>query len=176
MFCKHLNLYIFGLYISYWFIIYIYIYIYIITDSQFRDKMFTSINLALNLHVCKPWYKRMLVWYLLACLHGFKPKYFQHCYVTSVAEVWLFLRLASSWRTCRTTGTTVWVCSPSNGCSTSCSPGRTWNYRRFLRCSWPTNTSRCSRLMPSRSGRSVTTAVYSPCFKTTESWTYRSKI
>ncbi len=81
-----------------------------------------------------------------------------------LAEVWLFLRLASSWRTCRTTGTTVWVCSPSDGCWTSCSP---WTHLKTTDASsaaagrqilpdvpvWP----------PSRSGRSVTMAVYSTC-------------
>ncbi len=37
--------------------------------------MFTGINLAQSLHVCK----RVLVLYPLAYLHGLKPKYFQHC-------------------------------------------------------------------------------------------------
>ncbi len=46
-------------------------------------KKFTGINLAQSLHVCKPWYKRMLVWYPLARLHGLKQKYFQHCDVTN---------------------------------------------------------------------------------------------
>ncbi len=42
-------------------------------------KMFTGINIAQSLHVCK----RVLVWYLLAYLHGLKQKYFQHCDVTN---------------------------------------------------------------------------------------------
>ncbi len=46
-------------------------------------KTFTGINLAQSLHVCKPWYKRLLVWYPLAHPHGLKQKYFQHCYVTN---------------------------------------------------------------------------------------------
>ncbi len=46
-------------------------------------KRFTSINLAQSLHVCKPWCKRVLVWYPLARLHGLKQKYFQHCDVTN---------------------------------------------------------------------------------------------
>ncbi len=46
-------------------------------------KMFSGINLALSLHVCKPWCKRLLVWYPLAHLHGLKQKYFQHCDVTN---------------------------------------------------------------------------------------------
>ncbi len=46
-------------------------------------KTFTSINLAQSLHVCKPWCKRVLVWYPLARLHGLKQKYFQHCNVTN---------------------------------------------------------------------------------------------
>ncbi len=46
-------------------------------------KTFTGINLAQSLHVCKPWCKRVLVWYPLACLHGLKQKYFQHCYLTN---------------------------------------------------------------------------------------------
>ncbi len=46
-------------------------------------KTFTGINLAQSLHVCKPWCKRVLVWYPLACLHGLKQKYFQHCDVTN---------------------------------------------------------------------------------------------
>ncbi len=45
--------------------------------------MFTGINIAQSLHVCKPWCKRMLVWYPLAYLHGLKQKYFQHCNVTN---------------------------------------------------------------------------------------------
>ncbi len=46
-------------------------------------KTFTSINLAQSLHVCKPWCKRVLVWYPLGRLHGLKQKYFQHCDVTN---------------------------------------------------------------------------------------------
>ncbi len=46
-------------------------------------KTFTGINLAQSLHVCKPWCKRVLVWYPLARLHGLKQKYFQHCDVTN---------------------------------------------------------------------------------------------
>ncbi len=46
-------------------------------------KTFTGINLAQSLHVCKPWCKRMLVWYPLARLHGLKQKYFQHCDITN---------------------------------------------------------------------------------------------
>ncbi len=46
-------------------------------------KTFTSRNLAQSLHVCKPWCKRLLVWYPLARLHGLKQKYFQHCDVTN---------------------------------------------------------------------------------------------
>ncbi len=42
-------------------------------------KTFTGINLAQSLHVCKPWCKRLFVWYPLARLHGLKQKYFQHC-------------------------------------------------------------------------------------------------
>ncbi len=41
--------------------------------------MFTGINIAQSLHVCK----RVLVWYPLAYLHGLKQKYFQHCDVTN---------------------------------------------------------------------------------------------
>ncbi len=36
-----------------------------------------------SLHVCKPWCKRVLVWYPLARLHGLKLKYFQHWDVTN---------------------------------------------------------------------------------------------
>ncbi len=46
-------------------------------------KTFTSINLAQSLHTCKPWCKRLLVWYPLARLHGLKQKYFQHCDATN---------------------------------------------------------------------------------------------
>ncbi len=46
-------------------------------------KTFTGINLVQSLHVCKPWCKRVLVWYPLAHLHGLKQKYFQHCDVTT---------------------------------------------------------------------------------------------
>ncbi len=45
--------------------------------------LFTGINLAQSLHVCKPWCKRVLVWYPLAHLHGLEQKYFQHCDVTN---------------------------------------------------------------------------------------------
>ncbi len=50
-------------------------------------KTFTGINLAQSLHVCKPWCKRVLVWYPLARLHGLKQKYFQHCYVSNCTEL-----------------------------------------------------------------------------------------
>ncbi len=39
-------------------------------------KTFTGINLAQSLHVCKPWCKRVLVWYPLARLHGLKTEIF----------------------------------------------------------------------------------------------------
>ncbi len=41
-------------------------------------KTFTGINLAQSLHVCKPWCKRVLVWYPLARLHGLKQKYWHN--------------------------------------------------------------------------------------------------
>ncbi len=34
--------------------------------------------------VCKPWCKRVLVWYPLARRHGLKQKYFQHCWLYPV--------------------------------------------------------------------------------------------
>ncbi len=60
---------------------------FLLSLSVYREltaiKTFTGINLAQSLHVCKPWCKRLLVWYPLARLHGLKQKYFQHCDVTN---------------------------------------------------------------------------------------------
>ncbi len=60
---------------------------FLLSLSVYREltaiKTFTGINLVQSLHTCKPWCKRLLVWYPLARLHGLKQKYFQHCDVTN---------------------------------------------------------------------------------------------
>ncbi len=66
-------------------------------------KTFTGINLAQS---CKPWCKRVLVWYPLARLHGLKQKYFQHCDVTNCPPT-LYRKRTEPWHYCVVLNRTV---------------------------------------------------------------------
>ncbi len=68
-------------------------------------KMLTSIILAFSLHVCKPWCKRVLVWYPLARLHGLKLKYFQHWDITNCPAP--FRKRTEPWHHCVVLNRTV---------------------------------------------------------------------